>query len=450
MNDNNNKNKYNLKSIIIKALIISFSIMLVIIFIDSLQATLSQKQERGILGFLTEIALGMLEGTISFVFISIGLVTKLIINFLQEAIFQLFSGKIIWSSLHISYKEYLAYISSIFLVLMIIFTLGMIWNKLMNRKNKNQNTFFIFVKSILIFILAPLVLQILFLSTSLVMEWIVGDANLINLFDFIFNTTIKMIISTDNIVENFAILIFFGAASIWVAIILVKFTFTLSMRIFELIIYGLIGIPFVAAANMEDGGERYQLWKGIMLTKILSPFFCLLGYIIALTIIPVIVSGLKDVDIHTHYISSDLFVIGITLVLSISAFSVITSMMTKWSMLISPTKQNSLLEDMNKISIKTTGTFKVINKTDPVNLKKFERNTQNISSSKRVENVSKTNVQNISNEKNVTTKQVNNSYVSRVHGMKGKEKEEARNKWIENHKSLIEKKQNKNVKEENK
>lgn len=431
--------KDKFKKIAKKAFYITALIMVALVFV----AATMNADKTSARGFLSDIAIGFIQGILGLITGILASLASFIINFIQEAIFQLFSGKFFWSSFHITYKQYLLWMGSIFIILLIIFLGAAIWRRATKNNSKDANPLFAMIKGIIIFLMAPLALQVLFLSSSLIMEWIFGETNLVNLYDFIYGYTLGLTDGQSNITQ-LGLILAFWFSTISVVLILGKFALFLAKRLYELLIYGLIAIPLVTAATVEDGGERFETWKGVMQIKILSPFFCLLGYIIALMLMPLIANNLINTSIDTEYVDSEVFTIGITLLMSIAIFWLLTSLSTEWNFIITPKTRASLAEEMNKVSGDTRMVFSVIRRINPASLRNISR-VKNATRSGR--NIYKNNLSKMAKERKGRSKDSlaeSNSkkdYFNKVYGLKGEDKKAAERDWLNNHREIINKKQ---------
>ncbi|NQX83115.1 MAG: hypothetical protein HRS50_00150 [Mycoplasmataceae bacterium] len=269
------------------------------------------------LGLIKEIPIWVEYGqaVIYGIFTSIFYVTltvgSLFIGVAQDIIMLLFDGSFIYESMEITYKEYLSYLSIIFLSVSTLYLFLRFFK--MGVKNKKENKLFISIfNSFILIILIPIAIQMIFLTTQYSIEYILGkdmsglsiieiikSFTLINLngdfFESIFNDFSKSgIINLLYAIEYIVV--------VWIVFYsLIYFVILLGVRFYQLFIIGVVVFPFVAASSFEDGGVKLEDWTKSLFRKAFYPIIILVFYLSGLVITSIIIESINDWNLILDY-----------------------------------------------------------------------------------------------------------------------------------------------------
>ncbi len=306
---------------------------------------------------------------------------SIFLNTLQNIIFILFDGSIIYDSLNITYENYLMYILIIFISSLIIL---LFLRFLLVSKNRKKSRIAINIfSSILIVAMTPLFFQGLFLTTRYLLEHVfnldwaslniyemINDASN-NILDKNFGRTIKLppVEVSVYIPEIFTTITFtlslqyFGWFSndlnlvilistiiiTWIIIYLfLKFCFRMGLRIVDIIIYGFILYPIVISSSFDDNGTKMSEWIKNLLKKIFNPFMSLTMYIVMLILINEVIGSFTFSGIDLPYDEKG-FTDILNLLLVVFPFLILEVFSKRWSFEITKSNNTSSMKISNII-----------------------------------------------------------------------------------------------------
>ena len=305
--------------------------------------------EEGTFRSLSNIAFGIIEAFFTILLLIFKPMIEFVLNFSQEAIYQCLSFQFIWGSLGIDYKQYLFYSGIIFVILLIVFLAISTYQNSVG-KTENRSYALNFLQALIMFFFAPLFMGIVFLGTGLIMNWILGDRYGVSVAKLIESITIDNINTSGSNLVDVSLILTFIFSGILAAMFLGKFAIGLILRFFELIIFGLVAIPYVASASISDGGEKFSTWQGIMIQKILIPPLLIVGYVVALLLLPSVVNGIMNSSFNTHYMNSEIFASSFALVCIVAPFILLESLSPEWSFIVTSKGKSSFATQLGRIS----------------------------------------------------------------------------------------------------
>ncbi len=300
---------------------------------------------------------------------------------LQNLIFILFDGSIVYDTLNITYETYLTYILIIFFIALILF----VGTRLLTRnggkrtKNLSMNIF----GSLMLIIMFPLFFQISFLITRYLLEHVFNlDWNSLNIHNMIDNASngalsdklkpFNIIVPIEfefftpvptHVVLNLRIygslfndndlnmvILFTTIFITWFIIYLfVKFVFRLMLRIVDVIIYGFIAYPIVIASSVEDDGMRMRVWMSNLIKKIFMPFLMIVMYIIMIISTNEIIDVIDFGGIDLPYDKNNAFESIFKLFLIIFPFIVLEIFSKRWVYQITRAEKQNINVELSEI-----------------------------------------------------------------------------------------------------
>lgn len=411
------------KNIKKKALTLFWLFILIIFVFSSFTFLLNYdySSSRGwITDTLSDIAIGIIQAFFSLLFMIVEPLAYFVINLTQELILKVFSFSWAWSSLAKLDWWWFLTISFIVFVLLTFFYLFLrSWNSATRDKETNKSIPVSAITALLLFLFGPLLMGFLFVSSGLIMDHILGYSEPINIYDLITSFTLDFVDGASSVAEKIALEFAYIFACLSVIYWLSKFALGLILRIFELIVYGLLAIPLVASSSVMDNKERYDLWQSVMIQKIMNPFLSLLGYLIALIILPTIVDALLNGNFDTIYLEEDYFKIGLAAIMPVAVFVILVSLMPEWSFTLSNKTKHSLATQMNMISGQFGSAIRVI--TTPMKQFKMAQATAKT----LTKPLSKT-----TNSLKKDGKKMEKDYRTKVSGKEGEKRKEAEEKFV--------------------
>ncbi len=322
----------------------------------SFQQTINsfEKQERGpiewITGGITEavtnIALGVITAILSVLWGIIDGIIEPLFNALQDAIFILFSGEIIIQAFNLSYKSWIIISTTIFVIMGFVYFIFTI----MVKQNSSSKVFLNLSKSIIILLLSPILFFLLF---SL-FQWF---GNLLNyskfndtsIYDAISKYTFDLVGTSNSGITNFAIFMTGFVVMMFIVKWFIEFIMALVIRIYELIVYGTVGLGFASSAYMSDDGKRLNQYNSVMLTKIINAFLLILGYFIIIYFLPTINDSIAGGNFETHYSGKEVLKLVLIYSTSLASFFMLKSLSTEWAFLISGDTKGALATQLSQV-----------------------------------------------------------------------------------------------------
>ncbi len=298
--------------------------------------------------FILSMILASIYGILSIFWMVCSIVIEPIMNGAQDSIFILLSGEIIVSAFNLSYKMFLIIFGSIFVLLAVIFSIMSIF--------KNQNTKIIqnILKASLIFVAMPLVLFISFEIANLITNWLsesaLNDSSIYDniskyTFDIAMDPDLPILIRTGlvivGIIMSFMIFFFF-----------MKFLIALAVRIYEVIIFGILGLSWASASSIYDGGEKLGVYNSVLMTKMSNAYISVIGYLVVISVLPAINEAIAQGNFNTdmiHYSSIEVVQLFLIMAVSIGSFIILKSLSTEWAFLISGDTKGGLATQLNQV-----------------------------------------------------------------------------------------------------
>jgi hypothetical protein len=251
------------------------------------------------------IAAGILSAILGVVIGIVAGIVGPVMNAMQDAIVIMFNGKIIYQAFHITYKQYIS-------ISLIVFAIMMIINLFISytMKKSEQPIFIGLVKAFIMLLSLPIGFTLLFAITQQLGIWLFGQAlSDVSIYEMIKAFTIDLIGETTSTYEKLALNIIYVISVMSVFIYFGRFVIGLAIRMYEVIVFGIIGLPFAAASSINEDGGAISTWISVMITKITNAFFCLLGYFLVLQVLPLIIENIMVTQFEVHL--SSLLVIRI-------------------------------------------------------------------------------------------------------------------------------------------
>ncbi len=361
----------------------------------------------------------------------------ILLNVLQNTIFLLFDGSVVYQSLNINYETYLKYlIISFFISFSIYLFLRFVF--LTKNKNKIKNVSFLILNSTLLIVMIPMIFQLLFLFTRYLLEHVFNlDWDLLNIYDLINSASNNIL--TDNIFSNGiinlpeitflippgisvsisgsfskinwklnsieTIQLFLTIFITWFIIYLcLKFCFRLALRIIEIFFFGFLAFPIVVAQSSKNGGENVIIWMSSLIKKILIPFLMLFIYIISITLTKQIINQDFNLGVYLPF-DKEGFEELFSLLLLIFPFILIENFSKKWSYKMLKSEKKKINVELDEILDSKKLNLKILNNLNSYNnnLNSYNERNKILNSNNNISKLSSTKINNNSLEKKEKT-----------------------------------------------
>ncbi len=305
----------------------------------------SLKDTKSIPDAIVNIILGILGAILQIMYwVFAGLLAPLLDAF-QDAVFILLGGGWFTKAFHISYLTFIKGFSLFFLIFLMVFATVAILAK------KNDGIIFRIVKGMLLFCAMPLIFWGLFSLVGLMTNWISGSPFIgKSISELIDSFSVGAIDDSTSGIDRFFLTSIGLLTILGVFKFFFEFLLAITNRVYEIFLFGIIGIGLASSAIVSDNGKRMGTYNSIMLTKLFNAFFCFLGYLIVINILPSIIPLIQNGDFETHYSKSDMYLRNIlSMVIVLASFMLLKSLSTEWAFLISGDAKGALATQLNQV-----------------------------------------------------------------------------------------------------
>ncbi len=299
----------------------------------------------GVTEAILNIAFGILYAIISIIWTIVDSIFEPMFNAMQDAIYILFSGEIIVQAFNLTYKSWIIISGIIFSVMIFVY---LCFTLLIKHKSPKA-TFLRLMKSILVLLLAPILFSLLFMLFGWFGHLLnYSRFNDTSIYNIISKYTFDLVGTFQSDITNFAILILGFIVIVLVFKWFFEFAIALSIRSFELIFYGVIGLGLSSSAYMSDEGKRLNQYNSVMLTKIINAFLLILGYFVTIYFLPAINNSIMNGEFETHYSNVESVRLVLIYAITLSSFWMLKSLSTEWAFLISGDTKGALATQLNQ------------------------------------------------------------------------------------------------------
>lgn len=293
---------------------------------------------------ITDIILGILGAILTTIYgLFAGFFTPLM-NAFQDAIFILLGGGWFTKAFKVDYLTFIKVCGGLFLVFGLIFAAVAIVAK------NHDGLIFRIIKGFLLFLMMPLVFYGLFSLVGLLSYWVNGSAlNDQSIADLINSFSFGLIDDNTDPINTFFLAMVGIITILGVFKFFFEFCIALANRVYEIFLFGTIGIGLASSAIVSDNGKRMSTYNAIMMTKLFNAFLCVLGYLVVINLLPLIVEGIQDGSYETHYSKLDSLKAVLTMVVILASFMILKSLSTEWAFMISGDAKGALATQMNQV-----------------------------------------------------------------------------------------------------
>ncbi len=304
----------------------------------------SLKETKSISEAIMNIIWGILGAILEAIYwLFAGFFTPLM-NAFQDAIFILLGGGWFTKAFRVDYLTFIKICGGLFLVF------GLIFGAIAIVTKNHDGLIFRIIKGFLLFLMMPLVFYGLFALVGLLSYWISGSAlNDQSIADLINSFSFGLINETTEPINRFFLSMIGLITMIGVFKFFFEFCIALANRVYELFLFGTIGIGLASSAIVSDNGKRMSTYNAIMMTKLFNAFLCVLGYLIVINLLPLIVEGIQNGSYDTTYSTIDDLKAVLTMVVVLASFMILKSLSTEWAFMLSGDAKGALATQMNQV-----------------------------------------------------------------------------------------------------